>query len=356
MKITDGSTKDIQKIKEDSIPKVKNDKDVEKQIINFEAIQIPQLQVIKSYDKEYYLADKNNSWFNDLLKLYFESSIHSAIIDNLSLKINKQNLSGSTDILFSKITLDFLIFGGFALEVVWNLSHDRILKLNHLDFSKVRAQIVDSETGQVEHYLWSNDWFRYNNKQMDCLQTYSDERDSDQHQIYYYKRYSPQAEIYPKPYYYSALKWVYTDIELETYYANLVKHNFVGNTILSINSFMDQDKQKDFENAIKKNFTGSENAGSIIVMYSESKENAPEILRFNSEDDTKYQYLTTKVIEQISIGHQLPIALLGILVPGQLGNATDIPIYNEIYNETMVIPLYKELMAGYLPIKNNYML
>ena len=125
----------------------------------------------------------------------------------------------------------------------------------------------------------------------------------------------------------------------------------MGNTILSINSFMDQDKQKDFERAIKRNFTGGQNAGSIIVMYSESKENAPEIVKFNSEDDTKYQYLTTKVTEQISIGHQLPVSLLGILVPGQLGNATDIPIYDNIYTETMVKPLYNEIMDGYVPIK-----
>ena len=327
------------------------------QSINFEMMTIPRLDVIKSYDKQYYLAGKDNKWFNNILKLYFESSIHSAILDSLNLKIVKTfQISGGTDLLFSKISLDYLIYGGFALEVIWNLNHDRIIKLNHLDFSKVRAGTICEETGEVEHYLWSNDWFKYNNKHIDYLQNYDENPDSDQHQIYYYKRYSPQAEIYPKPYYYSALKWVYTDIELENYYANLVKNNFVGNTILSINSFMDQDKQKDFERAIKKNFTGSDNAGSIIVMYSESKDNAPSIEKFNSDDDTKYQYLTTKVIEQISIGHQLPVSLLGILVPGQLGNATDIPIYNEIYNETMVVPLFKEIMAGYLPVKNKYIL
>lgn len=329
--------------------------------INFEGMQIPRLEVIKSYDKHFFLAGKNNKWFNELLRLYFESSIHSAILDSLNLKIVKMNntrLSGvtTTDTLFNKIALDFLIFGGFALEVIWNLNHTQIIKLNHLDFSKVRAGMICEETGDVEHYLWSNDWFKYSNKKIDTLQNFDPNPSSDQHQIYYYKRYSPQAEIYPKPYYYSALKWVYTDIELETYFSNLVKNNFVGNTILSVNSFMDQDKQKDFERAIRRNFTGGQNAGSIIVMYSESKDNAPNIVKFNSKDDDKYQWLTTKVVEQISIGHQLPVSLLGILVPGQLGQATDIPIYDNIYTETMVKPLYNEIMDGYLPIKNKLQL
>lgn len=321
------------------------------QLINFEMMQIPRLDVIKSYDKQFYLAGKENKWFLQLLKAYYESSIHSAIIDSLWLKIQKKHKeTGGVDSLFNKVALDYLIFGGFALEAIWNLKHDRIIKLNHLDFSKVRAGIVCDETGEVEHYLFSNDWFKYNNKRIDTLQNFDTNPESDQHQIYYFKRYSPQAEIYPKPYYYSALKWIYTDIELENYYANLVKNNFVGNTILSINSFMDQDKQKDFEKAIKRNFTGSDNAGSIIVLYSESKENAPEIIRFNSEDDHKYEYLTTKVIEQVSIGHQVPTALIGILVPGQLGNATDIPIYNTIYEETIISPIYDEIMLGYIPI------
>ena len=332
-------------------------KAINTQTINLEMIQIPRLDVIKSYDKQFFLAGKENKWFNQLLKLYFESSIHSAILDSLNLKIHKMRNAGLpsgttyTDNLFNKIALDYIIFGGYAMEVIWNLHHTKIIKLNHLDFSKVRAGMICEDTGDVEHYLFSNDWFKYNNKKIDMLQNYDENPESDQHQIYYYKRYSPQAEIYPKPYYYSALKWIYTDIELENYYANLVKNNFVGNTILSINSYMDQDKQKDFERAIKRNFTGSENAGSIIVMYSESKDNAPTIEKFNSDDDTKYQYLTTKVIEQISIGHQLPVSLLGILVPGQLGNATDIPIYNAIYEETMVKPLYEEIMEGYIPIK-----
>ena len=312
--------------------------------INFSQMAIPQLLEIKSYNQEYYQAGQTNRWFQQLLELYWNSSIHAAIINNLHLKINKD----VKDSLFYKISLDYLLFGGFCLEVIWNLKHDAILKLNHLDFSKVRCGMVDNETGKVENYYFSNDWFKYNNRQLIKLPTYSENKNSDDHQLYYFMRYSPQSDVYPKPYYHSGIRYVFTQVELNNYYANLIKSNFVGNSILSVHTPMSQDQQLLFEKSIKKQFTGSENAGAIMVLYGESKENAPELIKFNQEeDDLKYRFLSDFTTEQISVAHGLPVALLGVLIPGKLGSAAEIPMFNEIYNETVVMPIRDEIMSGY---------
>ena len=323
--------------------------------VELEKLHIPEMVTLKAYNHEYYLAGRDNRWFQELLKIYNECSIHSAILNQLHLKIMAQQPSGSTDDdLYNKCLLDYIIYGGFAVEVIWNITHTNILKANHLDFSKVRAGMICKETGEVENYLFSNDWFKYNNKFKTTLENYDVRPGTDEHQIFYYCRYSPSSEVYPKPYYNAALKWLYTDIQLETYFANLIKNNFVGNIILSVNSFMDQEKQRNFERSVKQCFTGSENAGSIMVMYNESKENSPEIVEFNKgADDLKYQWLTDKVVEQISLGHGLPIQLLGILVAGKLGNSTELPVYEGIYLQTIVNPIKSQFDRGYMEIKKR---
>ena len=91
-----------------------------------------------------------------------------------------------------------------------------------------------------------------------------------------------------------------------------------------------------------------------MVMYNESKENSPEIVEFNKgADDLKYQWLTDKVVEQISLGHGLPIQLLGILVAGKLGNSTELPVYEGIYLQTIVNPIKSQFDRGYMEIKKR---
>lgn len=322
--------------------------------VQFSGNEIPKLIELKSSDHEYYLAGRDNRWFQHLLDLYFESSIHAAILQNLHLKILNLEPSGFTSLTYQECLLDYLIFGGFALEVIWNLDHTQVLKAKHLDFTKVRSGMVDEETGEVSSYVFSNDWYKYNNRNLQRLCAYSTSKTSDVHQIYYYKRYSPQADIYPKPYYYSCVRWLYTDVQLEKYYSALVKNNFVGNIILSVNSYMDQEKQQEFERSVRKHFTGAENAGGIMVMYSESKENAPEIVEFNKgADDQKYQWLTDKVVEQIAMGHQVPTPLIGMLVPGKLGAASELPTYDAVYTKTIVETTKAQFDYGYNIVKNK---
>ena len=318
--------------------------------INLERMVLPELRDVKSYNGNYYMPGEDGKWFEHLLRFYYGSSIHGAIIQNLHRRLQE---GYEDDPLYYKISLDYLIFGGYSMQVLWNLNHDKIVSLQQLDFSLVRCGLQD-DFGNISLFYYSNDWNKYNNRKIDVLSPYSEEKISDDNQCFYFRRYNPGQEIYPKPYYFAGLKWVATDIELESYYANLVKNNFVANTILSFNSFMDEEKQVEFEKSLKKQFTGADNAGTLLVMYNESKDNAPTIEKFNNdEDDIKYRYISDKMTENIAIAHNLPTALLGVLVPGKLGNATDLPIYEDIYNKYVVQPLKDELTTSYEKLKQK---
>lgn len=297
----------------------------------------------------YYLAGPDNKWFFELQELYYGSSIHGAILNNLHQRIN----DGIEDDLISKVSLDYIVYGGFSVEVMWNLDHTKILKINYLDYSKIRSGKPDN-TDKVSFYYYSNDWGKYSYRDIDMVQAYNDNPVSDNHQIYCYKRYILGDDIYPKPYYVGGLKWIVTDIQLENYYSNLVSNNFVANKILSINQYYDEERQSQLLKGIKKNFTGTDPAGSILVMFSEDKEHSPTIESFNNEaDDQKYRFLTEQITQQISISHNLPIQLLGVLVPGKLGSSTELPVFEGIYSKYVVDPLKKEIIKGLTPLYKN---
>lgn len=298
-----------------------------------------------------YMAGVKNSWFVELQELYYGSSVHGAILNNLHLKIIKD----SDDQLFNRVALDYIVYGGFAVEVIWNIDHTKIVKANYIDYSKVRSGKPDDQN-EVQFYYYSNDWLKYSNREVDMVQAFNTNPNFDNHQIYCFKRYMLGEDIYPKPYYVGGLKWIVTDIQLENYYANLVRNNFVSNTLLSINSYFDEQKQQDFEKALKNNFTGTDAAGRMMVLYSEDKDHAPTIEKFNNdEDDTKYRFLTEQITSNISVAHNLPVQLLGILVPGKLGNATEIPTFEAIYNNTVVQPFRKDIIKGLTPIYSNFL-
>jgi len=318
--------------------------------INLEKLEIPTLIDRKSYNGQYYEPGNDGRWFNHLLDYYYNSSIHASILTNLHRRLQE---GYENDPIYYKMSLDYLIFGGYSLQILWNINHDKITKIISLDYSDVRCGLQD-DYGNISLFYYSNDWYKYNNRKIEVLAPYNENKISDDNQCFYYRRYNPGNEIYPKPYYFSCLKWIITDIELENYYANLVKNNFVANTILSVNSFMDEDKQKDFEKQIKNSFVGSDNAGTLLVMYNENKDNAPVIVKFNNdEDDLKYRWISDKINENIAVGHSLPVGLLGLQVPGKLGNTADIPIFEDIYNDFVVMPIKNEIVMSYEKLKSK---
>jgi hypothetical protein len=312
--------------------------------------KVPVFKEVWSGNNNYFLAGIDNRWFQDLLDLYYGSAVHGAILNNLKLKICK---GYEDDELFGKLTIDYILYGTFCCELLWSIDHTKIVKVNHIDVSKVRLGKPDEQNQQLFYY-YSNDFLKYSNRDVQMIQAFNPNPLFDDHQMYYYQRYCPGENIYAKPYYMAGLKWCVTDISLENYYCSLVENNFVANTLISINSFFDEEKQTQFEKTLKDNFTKSGNAGKMLVLYSEDRDHRPTIEKFNNdEDDIRYRFLTEQITGNISVAHMLPVQLLGILVPGKLGAANEIEIFENIYRETVVNTIKREIIQGLKPIYDN---
>lgn len=333
------------------------DKQERYQHIHFSSVDIPKMKEIPT-NKNYYAAGVDNKFFDHLIFYYENSSAHSSFIKNLAYKVVGSGLKGNTpqddtaiqqykfNELFGKISLDYSIFGGFCLELIWNIDHTFINKINYVDFSKVRSGFIDPETDWVNFYFFCPDWSKYN-KKTDIVQSFNTDPETDNIQFLYYKEHTPGLEVYPKPLYYGGLNWIYTDVQLATYYANLVKNNFVSNTIISVQAPMDTEKQIEFEKGIKKDFTSSENAGSILVIYGDgSNEDPIKVIRFNEgADDSRYQWLSQHILDQIIVAHRIPNPIIaGIRVQGSLGGTQEMMDSERIYNVNVIYPARTKIL------------
>ena len=317
--------------------------------VNFELMDIPNLKEIKNFTHGgYYLTNVRDTWFAELTELYYTSNLHGSIINNLHMQINKDI---NEDEVFNRISLDYLIYGGYAIEVFWNYPHDKIVKLNHVDFTKLRMGLIDKETHQLEYVVHSNDWFKFNYRKWTKIPLYSPEKHTSDHQIYYFKRYSPSCDIYSKPYYNASLKYVYCQNELSTYFSSLIRNNFVSNGILHLPNPMSEEQQREQERMFLKDTTGSKNAGSIIVTTG-SVDEAPIFTPFNQDAaDGKYNFLPDYTDQQICRGHNVPLPLL-FETQGKLGGTDEIKFFDDRYFNNVVIPYKTDIMTSYLKIKN----
>ena len=319
-------------------------------LIKFDRMVLPELKATKAQNGTYYMPNVDGKWFSHLLEYYNESSLHAAIINNLHRRLQKDY---ENDPLFYKISLDYILFGGYSIECLFNMAHTGLVSMNHLTFCNVRVGL-QNEAGETEFYYYSNDWLKYNNRDIELMHAYDEQLHTDDHQCFYFTRYSPENLIYPKPYYLSGIREISTSVGLSTYYANLVKNSFNANMMLNMNQIMDEDRQKDFEKAIRNNFTDPSNAGTMLINYNEDKDHAPELIPFNTEEgDLKYRFIVEKVQEQIAIAHNIPVSLLGVLVPGKLGSATELPTYEAIYDKYVVQPIKNELTTSYEYLKSK---
>ena len=335
-------------------PNISDKNSAKFEYLNFSSAIIPQIFEVKNHDKTFYLPDQGNKWFWTCQNYYEECSLHHSIIDNLYLDITKD----INDKLYDNFVRSYLVYGGFAAQIKVNIL-GKIVDVKFLDFKKIRSGIPDENTGIVNSYFFSNTWLtRTNQKNIKEFPSYlaTDIHEPDKTYIYYYHK-NLMTDCYPRPYWYSCRRWLFTYMQIATFYSNLSKNNLNANRILSINTDMTEEERTALKRKIDNTLKGPDNAGAVMLIFNGAgKDNEPSIISFaNEAQDQSFLELLNICRTEIAIGHQLPVALLGILVPGSLGN-TDLQPHEERYQSKVVLPTKQEIDDGYNVIKNNLQL
>lgn len=326
-------------------------------------------EVLNRQPYVYYGTD--NLLPNYLISRYQNCAIHKSIVlskqnqvvgDGLysttmpTSVINLVNPTENITDVYRKCALDLILFGGYALNIVWSKDRKTIAEIYHLDFSRVRCGKVNPETDEIETYYYSADWSNLRKYPAQDYPSFN-QNESNPSQVLYYKDYSPNMTYYPSPDYFGAMLAIEIDINVKTFHNNNLKNGMTPSLWINFNNGIpdDPEEQKIITRGLEEQYGSTNNAGRPIISFNESAELAPEIIQIASNaNDNYYSTLYQDIQTTILVGHRITSSeLLGISTPGALGvSRQQLQDSSEFFYKTVImsyinqlIPTFNKLMS-----------
>ena len=303
--------------------------------------------------KPYLNYGDNNQFPNYLWELYLRSALLQSIINGTTdyavgdgiiysenpvvqkLKENANKDGETLDDIIKKIIGDYNIFGGFALQVIYN-KIEEINEIYWLDFRNVRT----NKDGDKIYY--SDDWIRHSNDYLEYNVFNPEKRKGTS--VFYFKGHLSRGQ-YPIPKYNGALSAIETSTEISKFHLNSILNNFGGNFIVNFNNGVpDEETQGEIERKLKAKFGGAENAGKFMIAFNDSKENGVTVERIQDDNfDKKYEALRESTFKEIFVAFRAIPQLFGFSLEGTAFNKQEFTEAFELYNKTTIIPIQKDI-------------
>lgn len=348
---------------------------MEQQIYKFATITIPEF--IEQIDKKngYYRLGVDNKYYDYLIKLYKESSTHSSMCDNQVQRIVGTGFVSDNPIDTERIkkyklndwllgvSNDFVKFGGFTSEIIWNHLHEKIISIGKINIDRIRIGLIDAELQDEPNLYYYSQYFSdytysKRNKDIDVLYKFDSKLGTSNHQLlYYYGTNRIGDDIYPRPDYAPGVSWIEAEKQIPIYYMNLVYNNFNVSNILVVPYMVNESDKERFENSLKQRFVGAENAGSTLIVYSPNDGTEVKLINMSGEQgEKKYDELLNLCVEAISRSHRIPSPMLcGLSLPGNLFGVSDLPFIEKMYNKQVIYPKRREILEEFEKL-NQYLI
>jgi hypothetical protein len=188
---------------------------------------------------------------------------------------------------------------------------------------------------KIQSYWYSFDWNDTKKYEPTQKPAYGFGKGNES-QILVIRDYQVGQFYFSNPPYISAIPYAQLEIELSNYYINHVKNGLSFGHVINVVGEPESEEQKAmFDREIKRNLTGSGNAGTFLISYNKTKEDATTIEPVEVSDaHQQYQFLTEEAQNKLCVAHKVVSgAILGLAkATGFSSNAEEIETaFNETY-------------------------
>ena len=339
-------------------------------IINFNSV----------YEPPTYKWNKAKSWItwgNDnnypkyLLDLYNSNgaSLNTSIINKKVSYLTGKGIQDSLDVNLQEFiddneledqlimaSYDYEIFNGFAFEIVWSLG-GQIKSIKHFPLAQLRFGLITGEN-HLPYFWYSADWKNTRQFEPIAIRSYNEDFPIGT-QIYYYSTYNPANTLvnYPIPMYSNSLNAIETDYVIDCFHLNQGKQGYSPSFLLNFaTGIPTPEEQDEFYENFKDNYSGTENAGNVIITYSDNELQKPTFQKIDLNDsDERFLMLNDRIQEKIVVGHDIPASLL-ILTAGKLSGSAEGPEKVKEFKEGYILTRQKRLesVINKMLKHNNY--
>ena len=261
---------------------------------------------------------------------------------NLQIFEKTVNKNGDTILdIIQRISTDYLIFGGFALQVIRNAIGE-ITELYWVDFTKIRSDRKN------EVFFYSEDWCKSYGRVKYIVYPKFNEVDSNPSSIFYYKGNKTRS-TYPTPLYNAAITSCELEKKINEFHLNEISNNFLTSKIINFNSGVpDDDLKNEIERNLNEKFAGSENAGRILISFNANKDSETTVTDLPMDDFAdRYEALHKRSREQIFTAFRATPNLFGLMTETTGFNEQEFFEAFKLYNRTAVRPIQQIITKSF---------
>ena len=320
----------------------------------------------KKNDYPYFLVDLFNgsAWHQGIIKtktFYIAGGGLEVVTGDMQAFIDNQYSPFNMNEIAEQLAFDFELFGGFAVKGTWNREGTRVAKWEYLDVDAIRM------TEDERFYYLSDDWTAMNQSaEKTNLRMFPalDENNRTGSFIIYYKEPSKRSRkekgIYPKPTYNGGLTAIQTDVDIAKFHMYELQNGFKSGTLINMPSGFPESTEElhRITESIKGRTQSVEDAGEIIITFSDGKDLAPTVQQLNGNDlDKRYEVTAASVQQNILVAHSVTApTLFGVMQQGSFNAAESGELF-EIFKTTYVSTRQKriEWMLNYMAELGGYL-
>ena len=322
---------------------------------------IPQQTEVEGV-KDYVQWGKDNQYpeylyglFNDVssLKTIIEGTADYVCGNDVTCNIKgfdvEVNTKGDTmRELVRLLARDYLIYGGFAIQVIRNKIGD-IRELYYVDFRCLRS----SKKNEV---FWYSEEFgkKYvrSSKTVVYPKFIRENRDVTSSILYVTNE---KSKTYPTPRYSGSIKACEIERNIDSYHLSSLENGFSGSYILNFLNGIPTDEMKaEIEKNVNEKFCGSSNAGRVLINFANGKDNATTLEKLDVQDfGEKYKAAAERAKNQIFTAFRAIPQLFGDMTAATGFNSQEFTESFKVFNRTVCQPIQKTICDSIDKIFNN---
>lgn len=289
----------------------------------------------ETQSKDWVLNGQYNSFYQYIIDRYNGSPTNAAIINSYVDLIYGKGLINTNDNIqgwlqfqkmitpeeIKKIISDFELFGEAIIQVIPAKNSNKPPVLYHLP-KELTVPQKRNDDNEIEGYYYSENWKKANEENTEYFPILSKDGSSTQY-CYPIRPYKAGKIYFSDPDYLAGLQYAELEEEISNYYLSHILNGLSFGYIINIpngNAYTPEEKEE-IEAKIKRNLTGSKNAGRFIINFNGGEAEVTVTAIENNDAHKQWEYLTGEARQQILTAHRVTSPMLfGIKDNTGLGN------------------------------------
>ena len=245
---------------------------------------------------------------------------------------------------------DLKLYGNAAIQVYWDDTHTKIIKMYHSPVQNFRAEKLYNEP-KIQNFYYCTDWSDYKaqryKKKIPAFGT-----SKDKMELLWIKNYSPGKYYYSLPDWIPALQFSFVEAELSNLHLNNIENGFLPLVMLNMNNGIPAPEERDtIEDLVEAKFTGTRNAGRFIITFNDDPERKPTIETIQTDNlHDKTKYVAEYAQDRILVAHRVTSPLLFGIRTVANGFSSQSEEMKTAYSilQTMTIVPFQNLVINFL--------